>query len=151
MKKTAILFTLAALIILYLFYSSPDNVAINEKGEIKGFINKARASLQGKGFWKDQLLTIKSELQWEQSEPEREAEFEKELEQFDRKLKKEMEEFYRENPDMRPSRAELRADRLRERADQIEDAEWDRELQKMRLERIKELKKILRVAQAKAK
>ena len=151
LKKAIILFALAALIISYLYFSSPDKVVVNETAEIKGFINKVRAGLQGKDFWKDQLSTITSELQWELSEPQREAEEKKEWRQEEREWKKEMEEFYLENPDMRPSRAERRAERLRERADRIEEAEMDREFEQDRIERIAELRKILKVVQARAK
>ena len=112
-----------------LWISPPDKVVVNETAEIKGVINKARAGLQGKGFWKDQLRTIKSELQWELSEPQREAEFEKNMEELYRELNKDMEEIYRKNPERSPSSTERRAKFLRERADQIEQAEIDREFE----------------------
>lgn len=122
---------------------------VNGTAEIKGVINKARAGLQGKGFWKDQLRTIKSELQWQLSEPQRESE--KNMEELYRELNKDLGEIYRKNPERRPSRAEHRAELLRERADQIEQAEIDREFEQMRKERIAELRKIRKVVQAKAK
>src|SRR5450759_4310015 len=39
----------------YLYFSKPDTVVINEKGNCEGLINKARAFLQGDKFWKLQL------------------------------------------------------------------------------------------------
>jgi hypothetical protein len=39
----------------YLFISKPDKVVINEKGSVKGILNKGRDLLQGDRFWKYQL------------------------------------------------------------------------------------------------
>ena len=61
-----------------------------------------------------------------------------------------MEEMYREYPDLRLSPAKRQAEALRERADQIEQTELDRFIEKIRLERIAELRKILPIVKAKA-
>ena len=61
-----------------------------------------------------------------------------------------MEEMYREHPEMRPSQADLQAEALRERADQIEQEEFDRLVEKMRLKRIAELRKILQLVKDRA-
>jgi hypothetical protein len=39
----------------YIYLSTPDKVVINEKGQVKGLINKGRAFLQGGKFWELQL------------------------------------------------------------------------------------------------
>ena len=39
----------------YIYFSRPDTVVINEKGNCEGLINNARAFLQGDKFWKLQL------------------------------------------------------------------------------------------------
>ena len=46
-----------AIIILcgYIYFSRPDKVVINEKGNVEGLLNKGRALLQGDKFWELQL------------------------------------------------------------------------------------------------
>ncbi len=139
MTKIKVFFGLAVLIVAYLYFSSPNKVVVNKFGEVKGLVNNARYALQGKAFWKDQLREVISELQWELSEPQRQAN----QERF-------REEMYRKHPDMRPfTPAERQAETLRKEADQIEHAEFYRFIEKIRLERIAELRKILPIVKAK--
>lgn len=150
MENRAKLFAaLAIATIAYLCFSSPGEIVVNETGDIKGLLNIARSTLQGKSFWKDQLLEIHSALQQELSEPQRQAELDREMNQMRSEVDETMAEMYREHPDTRPSPEERRADALREQADQIEQREIDLFLEKMRLERIAELQKILPIVQAK--
>jgi hypothetical protein len=55
--KYKITIILLAIIIFcgYIYFSKPEKVVINEDGECDGFVNKARAFLQGDRFWKLQL------------------------------------------------------------------------------------------------
>jgi hypothetical protein len=55
MYKAVIIFIALLILCGYLFFSKPDKVVLNEKGNVEGLINKARAVLQGERFWKYQL------------------------------------------------------------------------------------------------
>lgn len=132
-----------AVVFLFLYFSSPGKVVVDEQGKVSGLINNARSLVQGPSFWEDQLLEVNSELDWHLKEPQRQAELQRELENMSREFDRSMEEFYREYPDMEPSAAERQAEALRERADQIEQDELDRQLERLRLERIAELRNIL--------
>jgi hypothetical protein len=127
----------------YVALSSPNEVVIDDRGRIDGFLNAARELIQGESFWEDQAHIAGRELQWELNEPSRMAELEREMHRLDADLDREMSEFYQQYPDMRPTNAERRAQRMRDRADAIEQAELDRELERLRLARIAELRKTL--------
>lgn len=142
-KKIKIVSGLLVAVFLYVYCSSPGKVVVDKNGNIKGLINKARASIQMKRFWKNQLKEINAELKWQLGEPLRKAKLDREMKQIFNEFDQSMEEMYREHPEMRPSVAERQAEALRERADQIEQQEFDRYLEKMRLERIAELRNIL--------
>jgi sRNA-binding protein len=148
--KVKIVAGLLAATFLYLYFSSPGKVVVDNNGNVKGLINNVRASIQGKEFWKNQLKEVNSELEWERNEPQRQAKLDREMNQMFRELDQSMEEMYQEYPDMRPSAAERQAEALRDRADQIEQQEFDRYLEKLRLERIAELKIILPLVKARA-
>jgi len=126
----------------YLYLSSPGKIAIDDRGKIVGLANQARETLQGKGFWENQLLEINKKLAWELGEPKRNAELNREFKEMDQELDREMEQMYREYPEMRPSASERKAEALRARADAIEDAEWDRELKQWHHEYLAELRRI---------
>ena len=149
--KAKVFLGLAIIVAVYLYLSSPGKVVVDEVGDVKDLINTARAALQGKNFWKDQFREVNSALQRELSEPQRRAELDSEMNQMLREVDQSTEEMYREHPDLRPSPEERQAEILRERADQIEQAEFDRFLEKIRLERIAELRKLLPVIQEKGK
>ena len=149
--KAKVFLGLAILIIAYLYLSSPGKVVVDEAGDVKGLINTARAALQGENFWKNQLREVRSALQRELSEPQHMAELGREMNKMLSEVDQSMEKMYTEHPDMRPSPEKRQAEVLRKRADQIEQAELDRLIEKIRLERIAELRKILPVVQAKGK
>lgn len=141
---------LIALAFLYLYFSSPEKVVVDEQGNINGLINNARESIQGKAFWRNQLIKVSSKLEWELGEPQRQAKFNQKMNQMMREVNQSMEEMHQKYPDTRPSAAERQADALRERADQIERQELDRYLEKLRTERVSELRKILPIVKARA-
>lgn len=124
---------------------------MQKSGKVDGLINNFRKSLQGKNFWRNQLYEIDKVLDWELGEPKRRAEIDSELRQMVREFEKDERDFYKEYPDMRPSVAERRAQALRDQADAIEQAELDREIEKFRLQRIAELRKIRPFVEMKAK
>ncbi|MBI9090737.1 MAG: hypothetical protein JEZ12_16085 [Desulfobacterium sp.] len=135
----------------YLYLSSPKLVVVNNSGNIKGAVNHARVFLQGESFWKKQLKIINSELQWEFAGPQRQAENKREINKILKELNQIMEETYKENPEMRPTPAERIAEKLRERADRIEEAQEDYLLEKWRLERIAELQALVPIVKTKIK
>jgi hypothetical protein len=52
----AIILIIALLVLCgYLFFSKPDTIVVNDKGQADGIINKGRAIIQGNRFWKYQL------------------------------------------------------------------------------------------------
>jgi hypothetical protein len=61
MYKAVIIFIVLLILCGYLYFSRPEKVVINEKGNVEGLVNKARAMLQGEKFWKYQL-TMANEL-----------------------------------------------------------------------------------------
>ncbi|WP_045856705.1 hypothetical protein [Teredinibacter purpureus] len=78
------------------------------------------------------------------------AQLDREMDEILDEADESMEEFYRDYPEMRPSKAELQAEALRDRADEIEQMELVKELEQMRRERISELRKIIPLIRSKA-
>jgi len=141
----------AALIteVSYLSLSNANSLVVTVAGNIQGFSNKARESLQGEKFWVSQLKIAHEDLRWELDEPKREAEWERELAEFEREMRREDAEFYKEYPDMRPSKTETRVQALRDKADQLEQEELDRELEEDRLILINDLRKTIKYIESK--
>ena len=133
---------------IYLLFSTPGEVVINESGNINGFINLIRSNLQGKDFWKDQLKEAKEELKIELNLPGVGAELQKDSDKIDADFNRDREEWYREFPETRPSDQELLAENLREEADQIDAQEWARTYEELRLKRIDKLNKIIPFVEA---
>lgn len=139
---TKIAGALALLLVAYVSFSSPGKVVITETGDITGVINNARKLVQGKIFWQGQLNAITTRLNELEAEPAETAKMNREMENMLIESQREMEKMYRDYPDTRPSEAEQQAEALRDKADRIEQAEWDRTMEKERLERIASLRKI---------
>lgn len=150
-NKIIILLGLAILVVVvaYLYFSSPGEVVVDEKGETVGMINKVRETLQGKEFWREQLREVDREIYNHISEPQRRAESSRDLDRALRQANQEMEEMYKKMPEARPSPAERQAEALRELADRIETAEVYRVLEVFQLERIEKLRNIRPLVQAK--
>ncbi len=132
-------------ICLFLFFSSPNKLVVDELGNIKGITNKAREIVQGKKFWRRQGLKADEDLKWYLEQPKREAKSEAEWNALVRELKEEDEKLYREYPEMRPSKAEQLAEELREKADRIEEEEHKKEDEKWRKKEIAKLHVIIGV------
>lgn len=141
-STTKIAGALALLLVAYVSFSSPGKVVITETGDITGIINKARELVQGKTFWQGQLDTITTKLNKLEAEPAETAKMNREMENMRIEDQREMEKMYQEYPDTRPSEAERQAEALRDKADSIEQAEWDRTMESERLEQIASLRKI---------
>jgi len=148
---TKIAGTLALLLVAYMSFSSPGKVVIRETGDITGIINNARELVQGKTFWQGQLDAITARLNKLEAEPTETAKMNREMENMRIEDQREMEKMYQEYPDTRPSDAERQAEALRNKADSIEQAEWDRTMEKERLERIASLRKIYSLVEERAR
>ena len=61
MYKAVVIFIALLCLCGYIYFSKPEKVVLNEKGKVEGFVNKARAMIQGEKFWKYQL-TMANEL-----------------------------------------------------------------------------------------
>lgn len=133
---------LVLLFVIYVSFSSPGKVVITETGDITGIINTARELVQGKTFWQGQLDAITTRLNRLEAEPAETAKMNREMENMLIESQREMEKMYRDYPDTRPSEAERQAEALRDKADRVEQAEWDRTMEKERLEQITSLRKI---------
>lgn len=150
-STTKIAGALALLLVAYVSFSSPGKVVITETGDITGIINSARELVQNKTFWQGQLNAITTRLNELEAEPAETAKINREMENIRIEDQREMEKMYQEYPDTRPSEAELQAETLREKADSIEQAEWDRTMESERLERIASLRKIYSLVENRAR
>ena len=150
-STTKIAGALALLLVIYVSFSSPGKVVIIETGDIAGIINNARELVQGKTFWQGQLDAITTRLNKLEAEPAETAKMNRELENMMAESKRDDEKMYRDYPDMRPSEAERQAEALRDKADSIEQAEWDRTMEMERLEQITLLRKIYALVENRAR
>src|SRR3989338_3744313 len=148
---TKITGALALLLVAYVSFSSPGKVVIRETGDITGIINNARELVQGKTFWQGQLNAITTQLNKLEAEPAETAKMNREMENMRIEDQREMEKMHQEYPDTRPSEAERQAEALRNKADSIEQAEWDRTMENERLEQIASLRKIYALVENRTK
>jgi hypothetical protein len=155
MRKTAmrsflVLLTLLTVVVHYLYFSSPGWVVVSKNGEIHGLTNKARATLQGKRFWSNQLHEVNREIHWEDFGLLRNAANERTLEKPSRDANREMEKVFRRYPQFRSSNAELHTEAMRGQVNQIKWIQFNSFLEEMRQKRFQELQNILPVVQSKA-
>ena len=150
-KKIFLILTILLIVVLdYLYFSSPGWVVVNKNGEIHGLTNKARAALQGKRFWRDQLHEVRQEIEWEEFGILRKAANDRILGKISRDTNREMEIFYRRYPQIRSSKAELQAEVLRGQFDQFKRTIFHPLFEEIRQKRFQELRMILPVVQSKA-
>lgn len=142
--------TLLTFAVHYLYFSSPGLVVVNQNGEIHGLTNKARATLQGEKFWRDQLHEVNRELRWDESGIIRDATNGRTSENTDRDANREMEKFYERYPQFRSSLAELHNEAVRGRVNQVKWIIFSGYLDELRRERSQELQIILPVVRSKA-
>ena len=103
MLKTAkkvfmVLMILFIVVLHYFYFSSPGRVVVNKNGEIYGLENKARAALQGKKFWRDQLQEVRQEIEWEEFGILRKAANDRILGKIGQDINREIEKYYRRYP-----------------------------------------------------
>lgn len=56
MRRVGVIMVILLLIAGYLYISNPDKVVINDRGRVKGLMNKGRALVQQDRFWERQLV-----------------------------------------------------------------------------------------------
>jgi hypothetical protein len=142
--------TVLTVAVHYLYFSSPGLVVVNKDGEIHGLSNKARATLQGNRFWRDQLHEVNRELQWDGNGILRNALDGRTSENTDRDANREMEKFYERYPQFRSSLAELNNEAVRGRVNQVKWMIFSGYLEEMRRERVQELENIFPIVRSKA-
>ena len=132
--------------IAYLAYSKSNKIAVDEQANVTGIIASLKEHAQGNDFWEGQLALVTNEIKQEESFPIKMAELKDNLNKIVIETQESMQQFYEENPSLKSVRsdAQRQADELREKADDIEQAEMDAFLEEMRLERIEKLKFIKR-------
>ncbi len=134
-----------AMLLGYALLSSPDGVVVRTDGSIAGALNNARAFVQGPGFYKKQQALANAKLQKLLDEPRKKKKFDEEMRALQAEITQDLEKTYREYPALRPTDAERQAEMLRARADQLELAEMDRDLETLRLEEIRQIEQILKI------
>lgn len=137
-KTITVLGGVSVLLIVYLGFSSPHVLVIDDDVEPIGILNKYRSLVQGASFWENQLYILESELKKEMNAPLEMAKLQKELAEL---AAKNQETIYQNFPQLRPSPAQQQANALRDWADAIERAEANAMLERMRVERIQSLEK----------
>ena len=147
MSRRILIFLLLAVLIavvgVYISSSSSNEVVVDESGAIHGALNNARAVLQGRRFWENQLQQAQLELNRKISQPALLAKHTADLTKAKQMVDTSMEKHYAKHPELRPPKAQVEADALRELADQIEQAEFWRLVEMDRLKRITALQNIL--------
>lgn len=151
-KRGGWIFGTVCLSFIYLLFSSPGKVVVNQSAEVSGLLNRLRAGLQGKRFWNDQLSCGEAEIKVLQAFPALMEETQKgldqtkkEIDQIVAKADRAMDEFYRTHPNVKPPAEpkQTEAAALRQRADDLDAAQVTQFLYEIRVQRIEELKSIL--------
>jgi hypothetical protein len=154
LSKIAGISVVLALLAEYANYSSPSEIAVTDNGEISGLFNSVREQVQGKEFYKHQLVTINIELTKLQKSiqewPTEMAKTKKEIAEIQSTAQREIEQGYREYPEIRPSASELQASELRQKADDIEFDGTMQWIERIQIQEYKRLKKIRTIVQIRA-
>jgi hypothetical protein len=148
-KVFMVLMILFIVVLHYFYFSSPGRVVVNKNGEIYGLANKARAALQGKKFWRDQLQEVRQEIEWEEFGILRKAANDRILGKIGQDINREIEKYYRRYPQIRSSKAERQADAMRGQYDHFKWIKFNPIFEEMRQKRFEELGMILPVVQSK--
>ncbi len=142
-KKRQVVLGAALLLVLAHLGRLPDSVVVNHEGGIRGVDNWIRMKIHGGRFWNDQLSEIEKDLAMvrefpDQQEASRRLQEERQR-KADARVDAALEEHYRRHPELRPSQAEKRAERLRRRAEKIEQMEADHFLEALMARQEREL------------
>jgi len=145
-------FIIAGLILVILafmgFYTI-ENISIGKQGNPVGIVNTLRETIFTSHFWKGQERLIENKIAKLEDQPRKDAEEERLNRELDRQLKQDSEKYYLEHPEERPSAAEQKAQALRDRADEIENADVKAFLEKSRLEDLAEYRRMVDIVRRK--
>lgn len=141
---------LASLLVLglllgYFSFTNSGRVVVSSAGNVHGALDAVRESIQGESFWRHQLKLAERELSRLRKEPEENRRMRAELKRFEYESRKQDEVFYKEHPELRPTAAERQAELLRQKAEDIENQEFEREMNAYRVQRIRELERVVEV------
>jgi hypothetical protein len=148
MKRIIFIVVCLAILAGYLYFSGPDNVVIGERGNVEGLVNKTRALIQGRKFWKAQFVMANEEFE-KINAPQKPSSAEmqelyREMRAAERALDDKMKVLY--TPE------ESDALQLRIKADSLDRAsKWkgiDDEAEKKRMKELDRLKLIIPLIQA---
>lgn len=149
MKKLLYLLPFVVLLYTVIYFSNPDKVVINEKGITEGIINKIRALIQGKKFWKLQLDLTKEEYKKNLYPTESISVTLRQINQNNADIDKSMDDFMEELQTPEERMAQV----LRKKADSIEREGLyrmiDESSENIRIKRIETCKTILPIIQSK--
>ena len=128
----------------YLAFGSTTSVSIDKENcEPKGFVASFRQAVNPQGFYKDQIGAINTSIQkinktmLVQSQVKN---YETAVSPIiEAETNKKMEEILQKHPSLRPSSQEMEAQRLRDRADLIEEEALDIKMKNISLNRISQL------------
>jgi hypothetical protein len=133
--------------IFYLYSTSPNHVVVDETGQTIGIQNKARETLQGNKFWKDQVYQVEKALGFAILAPQRQTQWDQKMQKTQEKTDNLMNEMYAKYPALRPKPSEM----LREAADRKKAEEDEQFLEDLRLKYIARMQKTLPIVKAKAR
>lgn len=115
--------------------SSPDRIAVTAKCEPDSLLSEIRSRVQGTRFWSEQIESIDAYLERRARAYESSKQMERQLSLMDAQTNRLMQEVYEKNPNLRPTPAQQRAERLRQQANAIEARETEMMIQQMESER----------------
>ncbi|TVL54824.1 hypothetical protein AYJ00_18560 [Shewanella algae] len=144
--KTAAFLLLVNICLLgYLAYSGPYELRVDDEGKVTGFSGQLKEFAQGKAFWIKQLKLVEKEISWEESWPDRQAEFQLKLDQIVsdvESLNKEYKQNYLHGDISESDALRAEADKLNDKANELEQIKINRIFEENRQARIKELQQI---------
>jgi hypothetical protein len=126
----------------YLAFSGPHEIRVTPHGEIIGFGGKLKEFAQGREFWVNQLQLVESEIDWERTQPQRQAELLSGLKEIVDEVEYQVASYRNDYPGEPMSQADLlreQAETLSQQANQLERDQINSELERYRLVRIEEL------------
>lgn len=111
---------LLLLVLLLVAVTEPKSIVIDEKAYPIGLTASLKELFQGQRFWSNQVAQIDKKIERLAKKPE---ELRLDLKEYKHQLwldKQEQAREYKEHPESRPTQAEIKAGKLRDKADAIE-------------------------------
>jgi hypothetical protein len=138
--KIAYLSLIGAALLTWWLVSVPERLAINDQCQPEGLHASVSARFNGQAFWPHQIAAARREREDLENEPAAIAAANALMQEIMKQANANMDRFYKENPEYQLTPALQQAQDLRDQADQIEAAEYQRVADGHRLERIETLR-----------